>query len=620
MKPFPSRSLLSIIVGSALAAVLVLLAVLQFDWVGKVAQAEKDHMEADLETAMVRFRWDFYSQLLHVCSAFQVDPSEVSKNPLQAYADRYEDWTHASTRPRLVADLYIWKAQNPAGRRLFRLNSATGKFEPDAWPPVFEALRFHLRHDPAEFLRHTRVDKWSRRWDLVEQVPALVRGFWGARPNASDKSGVNSLEGCAVIVLNMKYMQSDLFPLLRERYFHGPRGLMYRVSIMSQSNPGKPIYESGPRPSVNPGSPPDAVIDLVPLHAGFLASPLAAQLPAASGVNRANDLLATYFRRQLANHRAPIVMLAGPKADWQMVVRHRSGSVQAAVMQLRRRDLGVSLGVLIVLAVSIALIVVSAQRAQRLARIQMDFVAGISHELRTPLAVICSAAENLADGVVASGNHVKEYGALVRNEGRHLAEMVEQILGFVAQQASRPSEEGMPVEIAEAIDAALVQSGLTLKDSDIEVEKRIEPGLPPVIGDAPALIRCLRNLLVNAVKYGGENRWVRISARSVHARRRLEVEIVVEDRGIGIDPADLPHIFEPFYRGRSREVTQIRGTGLGLSLARDIAEAMGGLLFAKSGLGKGSSFILRLPAFTAVESGSVAGESPVVPLAERGSR
>jgi signal transduction histidine kinase len=611
---------LSIVVASALAGVLILLAVLQFDWVGKVAQAEKDHMEADLDTGIGRFRWDFYTQLLHVCSAFQVDPSALAKNSLQAYAERYEDWTNASTRPRLVAGLYIWKAQNPAGRRLFRLNSADGKFERVAWPPAFENLRLRLKDDPAKFLRHSAVDKWSRRWDLVEQIPALVRGFWGSRPDGSREPPVTSLQGCAIIVLNMTYMKSSLFPLLRERYFHGPRGLVYRVSIISRSNPRPAIYVSGPRPNANAGSPPDAVVDLVPFRPGFLVSSLADQLPAASGVDGVNDPLATDFRRQLANHRAPIVMLAGPEADWQMVVRHRSGSVQAAVMELRRRDLAVSLGVLLVLAVSIALIVVSAQRAQRLAKIQMDFVAGISHELRTPLAVICSAADNLADGVVAAGNQVKEYGALVRDEGRHLAEMVEQILGFASQQASRPPENKIPVEIAGAIDAALVQSGLTANDPDIEVETRIEPGLPPVIGDAPALIRCLRNLLVNAMKYGGDSRWVRISARSCHSRRRLEVKITVEDRGIGIDPADLPHIFEPFYRGQSREVAHIRGTGLGLSLAKDIAEAMDGCLSVKSAVGKGSCFTLRLPAFTAVESAAVAKESPLAPLEERGSR
>ena len=103
----------------------------------------------------------------------------------------------------------------------------------------------------------------------------------------------------------------------------------------------------------------------------------------------------------------------------------------------RRRNLLLSFGVLLVLAVSMALIIISAQRARRLARLQMEFVAGVSHELRTPVAVICSAADNLAEGFVGAKDQVKEYGALIRNEGRRLAGMIEQILRFAAGQ-SRP--------------------------------------------------------------------------------------------------------------------------------------------------------------------------------------
>jgi signal transduction histidine kinase len=602
MKPFPSKSVISIVVASVLAGVLVLLAVLQFDWVNKVAQAEQDRMEASLETDIVRFRWDFYTQLLHVCSAFQVEPSTLSTNALQAYADRYEDWMFASTRPRLVAGLWIWKVQNRAGDRLFRLNPATRKFEHASWPREFAMLSAAVRQDPANFFRYAGPIGVRRHWNLVEQVPALVRALWGTEP-----PGKPFPQGYIVVELNMKYLQASLFPLLTERYFRGPRGLVYRVSIVSRSTPGAIIYESGQ--GRKSSYPPDAVVDLLPVRfAGLLQLPFSARLTASSALNQGNDLLPSFARPRSGNDRSPIVVLAGQTADWQMIVRHRSGSLQAAVLELRHRDLAVSLGVLVVLAAGMALIVISAQRAQRLARSQMDFVAGVSHELRTPLAVICSAAENLADGVIAAKDQIREYGTLIKNEGRHLTEMVEQTLGFAAQQAGR-SEDLVPVEIPGVIDAALVQAGLTTDSSDIQLEKQIQPDLPLVAANPSALIRCLQNLLVNAVKYGGESPWVRISARAVRGVKKREVEVVVMDRGIGIAPRDLPHIFEPFYRGRSREVTQIRGTGLGLSLARDIAEAMGGVLTVRSQLGKGTSFILRLPALVVTASAPVSEHS-----------
>src|SRR6185295_14247861 len=92
------------------------------------------------------------------------------------------------------------------------------------------------------------------------------------------------------------------------------------------------------------------------------------------------------------------VLMAGgdDQGAWQLRVGHRAGSLDAIVTRSRRRNLGISLGVLGLLGASVVLIIASAQRQQRLARQQMEFVAAVSHELRTPLAVICSAGENLA--------------------------------------------------------------------------------------------------------------------------------------------------------------------------------------------------------------------------------
>ena len=118
-------------------------------------------------------------------------------------------------------------------------------------------------------------------------------------------------------------------------------------------------------------------------------------------------------------------------------MKHPSGSLEAAVNAARRRNLIVSSSILAVLGVSVGLLVLSTRRAQELARQQMEFVAAVSHELRTPLAVIRSAAENLADGVVNDEAQIRKYGELVRNEGRRLTEMVEQILEFAGIQSGQ---------------------------------------------------------------------------------------------------------------------------------------------------------------------------------------
>jgi signal transduction histidine kinase len=132
---------------------------------------------------------------------------------------------------------------------------------------------------------------------------------------------------------------------------------------------------------------------------------------------------------------------------------------------------------------------------------------------------------------------------------------------------------------------------------NFEVEQHVPDGLPYVGGDLPALSQCLQNLVVNAIKYSGKNRWIGISVELFEAEdHRDEVCISVQDRGLGIDISELRHIFEPFYRSPSVMAAQIRGTGLGLAVARRIAQAMGGDLTVKSELEVGSVFTLHLPA------------------------
>ena len=121
--------------------------------------------------------------------------------------------------------------------------------------------------------------------------------------------------------------------------------------------------------------------------------------------------------------------------------------------------------------------------------------------------------------------------------------------------------------------------------------------LPCIIGDLSALSHCLQNLVGNAIKYSGQARWIGIRAFLDEARipGHREIQISVQDRGIGVDKLEVAHIFEPFYRSPAVSAAQIHGTGLGLPLARSIAEAMNGKLTVESKLAIGSTFTLHLP-------------------------
>jgi two-component system phosphate regulon sensor histidine kinase PhoR len=173
--------------------------------------------------------------------------------------------------------------------------------------------------------------------------------------------------------------------------------------------------------------------------------------------------------------------------------------------------------------------------------------------------------------------------------------MIEQVLLFAATRNHQEQYIPHPVPVAETIDSAMADLAHLTAARGFTVEKEVAADLPSVMADPKALSRCLQNLMTNALQYGASGRWMAIRARPGSGPEAGEVLITVQDRGQGIKPDEIPHIFEPFYRGKDARASQTHGTGLGLSLAKEAAEAMGGRLTVSSHLGEGSSFTLHFP-------------------------
>ena len=251
--------------------------------------------------------------------------------------------------------------------------------------------------------------------------------------------------------------------------------------------------------------------------------------------------------------------------------------------------------------------------ALKLAKMQMDFVASVSHELRTPLAVISASAQNIADGVVDEKAQLAKYGSVIGHHSRQLTELVNQILLFASTHEGSNRYALRPLQVSEVIAAVLMNTRELAEEAGFEVEEQVAADLPPVMGDFSAVCQCLQNLVVNAMKYGGNHPNVAIRASLGTAEHGEEVRISVEDHGIGIDADELQQIFEPFYRSPVVTAAQIHGTGLGLPLAKSIAEAMGGHITVVSKVGVGSRFTLHLPAAKMATIENIATQRAVKP-------
>jgi len=258
--------------------------------------------------------------------------------------------------------------------------------------------------------------------------------------------------------------------------------------------------------------------------------------------------------------------------------------------------------VLSLLAVNIGLLAFSSHRAQKLAQVQMEFVASVSHELRTPLAAIFSASENIKDGYVEGRKNLRFYGSILTSQTRRLIDLVDRILLFASTRAGKTRYSVGPLAVTAILAAVKKNVTEEIEEEGCTLEEHIEPGLPPVLGDLSAVSACLRNLIANALKYGGEERWIglAVTCHEIEGHGK-EIRFSVQDHGEGISASELQRIFEPFYRTPRVVAAQIHGTGLGLALAKRIAEALGGRISVVSELGVGSTFTLHLPAASAQE-------------------
>jgi signal transduction histidine kinase len=221
-----------------------------------------------------------------------------------------------------------------------------------------------------------------------------------------------------------------------------------------------------------------------------------------------------------------------------------------------------------------------------------DFISGVSHEFRTPLTHIRMFTELLADGKLKTDEERLRSTEVINREARRLTHLVENILHF-SRMGRAPGTHGTtePIRVQDAI-GDLTESFTPLveaKDSALEIQ--VDPPDLTVLASRSGLHRMLANLLDNALKYGPEGQTVRIGA----LEREGWVRISVEDEGPGIPVGERSRIWDPYHRLERDVEGQVRGSGIGLSVVSELAEASGGTAWVEEGKEGSARFLIRLP-------------------------
>lgn len=549
---------------AVLITMLLALVILQLRWSARVSDAERARLQQNLQRSTSNFQAAFAQDLLAICQTFQASQPRQLPVLVDQLFDRYTVWRRISRHPALIDGLYLWQASTAGKSSLLQFNAQDHTLEQAPWPG---SLRKFAAQSAAGKLRlPRRPDGWL--WD--ERIPALIHPVY--MPAKTTTAGRPRLYGYLLVVFNPADFEQVYLPNLGQRYFPLSNGFVFQLIEQNPEHESRVVYQSSPRSSRGVFTHADAIVPL-----------LARPLP--------DETMSYPSPRSI-----PVVLSDVSTQNWRIAVRHRSGSVDAAVTTLRRRDLALSIVVLVMLLVSLVTILAATRRARRLARLQMEFASGVSHELRTPLAVISSAAENLADGVISDSERIRDYGALIHRESQRLSGMVDHILDFAELESHPHSHPLEPVAAEDILEAVLANERPRIEASGVSIQTNIPANTPPLLTNGPVLQQCLQNLIANALKYGSAGGRILLAASPARENGEDRVLLRVEDFGIGIAPEDLAHIFEPFYRAGNVRDSQIPGTGLGLSLTRKMMGDLGGRVTVESSPGKGSAFTLHVPA------------------------
>jgi signal transduction histidine kinase len=324
---------------------------------------------------------------------------------------------------------------------------------------------------------------------------------------------------------------------------------------------------------------------------GLLLDPGIVGLDAAGRVLLANEPA----RRLLGLSLVEGSEFVAGEVDYRLIrlldAARQSGRVEERAITLHDRDFNAR-ALALNGEVATLLLVRDETRVHHLERVRRDFVSNVSHELRTPITAVQLIAETLANGGLEDPTAAADFVRRIGQEASHMAQMVEELLELST------IESGLRPMVSERVPISELMSSLDrlrplAENKGVSLDVVVAAGTPDLTGDASHLGQVLRNLAHNAIKFTPSGGRITISAGPGSAGH---VVLSCRDTGVGITPADLPRIYERFWKADSSRQRDGEGSGLGLAIVRHVVEAHGGTVTVASEPRHGTEFQVVLPA------------------------
>ncbi len=265
--------------------------------------------------------------------------------------------------------------------------------------------------------------------------------------------------------------------------------------------------------------------------------------------------------------------------------------IEKDVRNQRRTNLFLIIISMSLIFLSLAIIHVAGRRERQLRKLKEDFISNVSHELKTPLSLIGMFSEILKTGRVRNEEAKLEYYSIIHSECDRMSHLISNLLDFASFERGERAKNFETINLAQLVTKELEAYRYQAQKEGFQVTADVHSDIPDTLADPTAISMAFLNLLDNSVKYSGDQKQIRVGVQQSDDH----IDLSVADQGPGIPPEEQQKIFEKFYRGSAAAIKKTRGSGIGLSITKHVAEMHGGEVLVASEVGKGSTFTLRIP-------------------------